>query len=129
MWPGTSERLWRPFWGAVPSSPAKGVAGQVAAWFRPSSTLAMLKSAMRKTRAAVVAIQSLLLTAQLYASDPRVLSAKIQTILSDSDMARGFWGIEIVSLATGQTLYSQNADKLFIPASNTKLFTTAAALA
>jgi D-alanyl-D-alanine carboxypeptidase/D-alanyl-D-alanine-endopeptidase (penicillin-binding protein 4) len=84
---------------------------------------------MRKTRAAIVAILSLLLTAQLYASDPRVLSAKIQTILSDSDMARGFWGIEIVSLASGQTLYSQNADKLFIPASNTKLFTTAAALA
>jgi D-alanyl-D-alanine carboxypeptidase/D-alanyl-D-alanine-endopeptidase (penicillin-binding protein 4) len=84
---------------------------------------------MRKTRAAVVAILSLLLTAQLYASDPRVLSAKIQTILSDPDMARAFWGIEIVSLASGQTLYSQNSDKLFIPASNTKLFTTAAALA
>ena len=43
--------------------------------------------------------------------------------------SRGFWGIEVISLATGETLYSQNSDKLFTPASNTKLFTTAAALA
>ena len=38
-------------------------------------------------------------------------------------------GIEVVDLASGKTLYSLNADKLFIPASNTKLFTTAAGLA
>jgi D-alanyl-D-alanine carboxypeptidase/D-alanyl-D-alanine-endopeptidase (penicillin-binding protein 4) len=45
------------------------------------------------------------------------------------DLAQGFWGIEVVSLPTGKTLYLQNGDKLFTPASNTKLFTTAAALA
>lgn len=44
-------------------------------------------------------------------------------------MARGFWGIEIVSAKTGKLLYSLNSTKLFTPASNTKLFTTAAALA
>ena len=84
---------------------------------------------MRWARSRLVAFAVLLLTAQLYAVDPRVLTAKINSILSDPDMARGFWGVEIVSLANGQLLYSQNADKLFIPASNTKLFTTAAALA
>ena len=57
------------------------------------------------------------------------LTERIAAILSAPDLARGFWGIEVVSLATGKTLYAQNADKLFTPASNTKLFTTAAALA
>ena len=57
------------------------------------------------------------------------LDSRIQQLLSDPDVARGFWGIEVVSVATGKTLYSRNADKLFTPASNTKLFTTAAALA
>jgi D-alanyl-D-alanine carboxypeptidase/D-alanyl-D-alanine-endopeptidase (penicillin-binding protein 4) len=54
---------------------------------------------------------------------------KIDELLADPDAARGFWGINVVSLATGQTIYEQNADKLFTPASNTKLFTTVAALA
>lgn len=84
---------------------------------------------MRWARSRLVAFAVLLLTAQLYAADPRLLAAKINSILSDPDMSRGFWGVEIVSLANAQVLYSQNADKLFIPASNTKLFTTAAALA
>ncbi|AFY79088.1 MAG: D-alanyl-D-alanine carboxypeptidase/D-alanyl-D-alanine-endopeptidase [Hydrococcus sp. C42_A2020_068] len=38
------------------------------------------------------------------------------------------WGILVESLSDGTVLYSHNADKYFIPASNTKLFTTAAAL-
>ncbi|WP_013324064.1 D-alanyl-D-alanine carboxypeptidase/D-alanyl-D-alanine endopeptidase [Gloeothece verrucosa] len=38
------------------------------------------------------------------------------------------WGIEVESLTDGTVLYSHNADKFFIPASNTKIFTSAAAL-
>ena len=74
-----------------------------------------------------------ILAAPVKSSPDRPLPDRIAGVLSAPDLARGFWGIEVVSLSsdktTGQALYSQNADKLFTPASNTKLFTTAAALA
>jgi D-alanyl-D-alanine carboxypeptidase/D-alanyl-D-alanine-endopeptidase (penicillin-binding protein 4) len=70
-----------------------------------------------------------LLAAPLLAAPVKTLPDRVAAVLSAPDLAQGFWGIEVVSLATGKTLYSQNADKLFTPASNTKLFTTAAALA
>ncbi|MGA9504956.1 MAG: D-alanyl-D-alanine carboxypeptidase, partial [Terriglobales bacterium] len=73
----------------------------------------------------------------MLAAPLKPLPDRITAVLSAPDLSRGFWGIEIVSLspdgkadkASGKILYSQNADKLFTPASNTKLFTTAAALA
>jgi D-alanyl-D-alanine carboxypeptidase/D-alanyl-D-alanine-endopeptidase (penicillin-binding protein 4) len=42
--------------------------------------------------------------------------------------ARAHWGLHVVSLATGRTVFSTNADKSFVPASTTKLFTGALAL-
>ncbi|MCA1628165.1 MAG: D-alanyl-D-alanine carboxypeptidase/D-alanyl-D-alanine-endopeptidase [Acidobacteria bacterium] len=38
------------------------------------------------------------------------------------------WGILVVSLRDGRTLYARNQEELFVPASNMKLYTTAAAL-
>jgi D-alanyl-D-alanine carboxypeptidase/D-alanyl-D-alanine-endopeptidase (penicillin-binding protein 4) len=84
---------------------------------------------MRRSRAAILALLWLVGAAQLQAAEHRPPGPRINAVLSDPELARGFWGIEVVSLNSGQVLYSQNADKLFIPASNTKLFTTAAALA
>jgi D-alanyl-D-alanine carboxypeptidase/D-alanyl-D-alanine-endopeptidase (penicillin-binding protein 4) len=77
----------------------------------------------------VLLLTALLLDAPLLAAPPKPLQGRIAGVLSAPDLARGFWGIEVVSVSTGETLYSQNADKLFTPASNTKLFTTGAALA
>src|SRR3989441_4226426 len=84
---------------------------------------------MRRTRHYLLPILCLLLATQLQAISQKVIEKRIATILSQPDLTRGFWGIEVVSLSNGKTLFVQNADKLFTPASNTKLFTTAAALA
>ncbi|MBI3493866.1 MAG: D-alanyl-D-alanine carboxypeptidase/D-alanyl-D-alanine-endopeptidase, partial [Acidobacteria bacterium] len=51
----------------------------------------------------------------------------IDTILADPALARGYWGIVIKSLRTDETLYSLNARKLMMPASNMKIVTLAAA--
>ena len=84
---------------------------------------------MRLHRRLTAALFCVLLTIQAYPASRKALEKRISTILSTPDLTRGFWGMEVVSLSTGKVLYSQNGDKLFIPASNTKLFTTAAALA
>src|SRR5207244_5444972 len=69
-------------------------------------------------------------SAQAAARKPHVsLKKQIEAILAQPDLSRGFWGIEITSASSGKVLYSLNPEKLFTPASNTKLFTTAAALA
>jgi D-alanyl-D-alanine carboxypeptidase/D-alanyl-D-alanine-endopeptidase (penicillin-binding protein 4) len=59
-------------------------------------------------------------------SENKKLNQAIEQILGEPDVARGFWGIDVVSLDSGNRIYGLNENKLFTPASNTKLFTTAA---
>ncbi len=57
------------------------------------------------------------------------LPENIDRLLATATAVRAaYWGIQIVDLATGKTLYELNPDHFFVPASNTKLFTTALAL-
>lgn len=56
------------------------------------------------------------------------LQREIDGILDDSLLAPCLTGVEILSLEGGKVLYERNGTKLFHPASNMKLLTTAAAL-
>ncbi len=57
------------------------------------------------------------------------LQRSIDTILADPVLARAYWGVLVKSLRNGDTLYALNAGKLFVPASNMKIVTLAAAAA
>jgi len=58
------------------------------------------------------------------------LPVKIQRVLDTATgMRHGFLGLLIVNAATGEVLFESNQNHLFVPASNSKLFTTALGLA
>jgi len=56
------------------------------------------------------------------------LQETIDSLLSDSLLARANVGVKVISVKTGKTLYARNAHRLFNPASNMKLLTTATSL-
>jgi D-alanyl-D-alanine carboxypeptidase/D-alanyl-D-alanine-endopeptidase (penicillin-binding protein 4) len=55
-------------------------------------------------------------------------ASRTEALLGTGPTGKGEWGLLIVDAQTGETLYQQNADRYFVPASNMKLFTTALAL-
>ena len=56
------------------------------------------------------------------------LRHEIDSLTSQPEFRNAQWGVLIVNPRTGDTLYSRNAGKLFMPASNMKIITSAAAL-
>ncbi len=54
---------------------------------------------------------------------------RAEAALSATGPDKGTWGVLVADAATGEVLYSRNADGYFMPASNAKLFSTALALA
>ena len=59
---------------------------------------------------------------------PATLQQQVDAYIAQPQFARADWGIAVQSLDTGKILYQHNADRLFVPASNAKLFTAALAL-
>ncbi|HEX4544880.1 MAG TPA: D-alanyl-D-alanine carboxypeptidase/D-alanyl-D-alanine-endopeptidase [Candidatus Acidoferrum sp.] len=55
-------------------------------------------------------------------------AGRASALLGTAPTGKGEWGLLVVDAQSGETLYEQNADKYFVPASNMKLFTTALAL-
>jgi D-alanyl-D-alanine carboxypeptidase/D-alanyl-D-alanine-endopeptidase (penicillin-binding protein 4) len=66
-------------------------------------------------------------TAEVTGNAPALVQ-QINSILGSADSSRAHWGLSVTTL-DGQTVYSLNDSQLFTPASNAKLFTTAAAFA
>ena len=69
--------------------------------------------------------------AQIQAADnicPAQLGSAVDAIANRAQFRRSRWGILIQTLSKATTLYSRDAQQYFIPASNVKLLTTAAAL-
>jgi D-alanyl-D-alanine carboxypeptidase/D-alanyl-D-alanine-endopeptidase (penicillin-binding protein 4) len=56
------------------------------------------------------------------------LAARIQGVIRGPDYKHSRWGILVVDLEDGKTVYEQDAELLFAPASVTKLYSCAAAL-
>lgn len=56
------------------------------------------------------------------------LVGRLDSILADTTFAHANLGAVVVSLRDGDTIYSRNAGRVFLPASNQKLLTAAAAL-
>jgi D-alanyl-D-alanine carboxypeptidase/D-alanyl-D-alanine-endopeptidase (penicillin-binding protein 4) len=61
-------------------------------------------------------------------SSADTLTRKIEAVLETPGFQNGQWGVMIVDAKSGQTIYERNPDRLFGPASVTKLFSTASAL-
>ncbi|MGB3694389.1 MAG: D-alanyl-D-alanine carboxypeptidase/D-alanyl-D-alanine-endopeptidase [Spirulinaceae cyanobacterium] len=80
----------------------------------------------------VFAQTATLLTAVDESKDTSVCVADIEPaiaeIINRSNLRRSRWGILVQTLDTQETLYALAAERHFIPASNTKLLTTAAVL-
>src|SRR5467141_5230134 len=57
------------------------------------------------------------------------LAQRIQKVISRPEFAHANFGIEFYSLDSGKVIYALNADKLFVPASTTKILTEGTLLA
>lgn len=100
----------------------------------------MLRSSRRTAAALLAAVPAFALGCSTAAPAPApaplyspMARAELERLVDSMVLAPKFrnahWGILIVDPASGDTLYSRNAGKLFMPASNMKLVTGAVALA
>jgi PBP4 family serine-type D-alanyl-D-alanine carboxypeptidase len=68
-------------------------------------------------------------TTAALAQIPNGLAERMRAVMSRAEFAHSNFGIEFLDLETGKVVYAWNADKMFVPASTTKLLTEGAVLA
>jgi serine-type D-Ala-D-Ala carboxypeptidase/endopeptidase (penicillin-binding protein 4) len=78
--------------------------------------------------AGIFLVTGLLAAVPLAAQLPRKAVKALDALLDAPPFDRNLWGVALVD-SSGRLLYGRNADKLFIPASNTKLVVTSVATA
>lgn len=66
-------------------------------------------------------------TAEATSAADAALAAEFERLIAEGD-ASARWGLFVVSLRDGRTVYARDAQRLFIPASVMKVYTTAVAL-
>ncbi len=76
----------------------------------------------------LVLILSCILGRVALASDAD-LPARVEAVLKTPGYKNAHWGLLVVDQATGEPVYEKNADQMFCPASVTKLYSCAAAMA
>jgi D-alanyl-D-alanine carboxypeptidase/D-alanyl-D-alanine-endopeptidase (penicillin-binding protein 4) len=81
----------------------------------------------RFRRAPLAALVCLLTALPAYAGDD--LASQIEAVIHRPEYRQAHWGILVVDARSGETVYDHNAEQLFIPASTTKLYSCATALA
>ena len=55
------------------------------------------------------------------------LQADLQSLFGAANVSHAHWGVHVISLESGNSLFSLDAQKFFVPASNAKVITTAVA--
>lgn len=63
------------------------------------------------------------------ADSPTDLATQIDAVIDAPTYKQARWGILVADSETGKTIYERNPDRMFLPASTTKLYSCAAALA
>src|SRR5437879_2261516 len=81
---------------------------------------------MRNSRLAIVLLAVCFAPSSIRADDSR--AQRIESVINRPDYKQAHWGMLIVDAETGKTVYEHNADRLFLPASTTKLYSCATAL-
>ena len=86
--------------------------------------------ARNETKAAATPTAAKASTPDLLSKQPAdvALAQQIDQAIDSSELTQARWGVFVMSTRDGRVLVSHNSDRLFTPASNMKIYTTAVAL-